>query len=130
MQPYLLESYRLILRPDFPRRPIGSPAGKGEELAERVGGGVHPATSTVKSVGAQCIRAGVQEPRAMSPMLRRRIYHKLVDCAVHTLLGILILARHGRGEAHHSRSVSRDKDAERSLRRSFNGQAPGVGHLR
>ena len=66
----------------------------------------------------------------MAAMLGSRIYDELVDCPVHALVGILILARHGRGKAHHSRSVSRDKDAERSLRRSLDGRAPGVGHLR
>jgi hypothetical protein len=63
-------------------------------------------------------------------MLSRWIHDELIDCAVHTLVGIVILARHGRGEAHHSRTVSRDKDAERSLRRPLNGRAPGVSHLR
>ncbi len=56
----------------------------------------------------------------MAAMLRRRIYDEHIDCAVHTLVGIVILAGRGRGEAHHSRTVSRDKDAERSLRRSLN----------
>jgi hypothetical protein len=124
VQPYLLEAYRLVLWPDLPRRPIGSPTGSNEEPAERIVGRVHPAPSTVKSVSPKCVCAGVQEPRAMASMLRRRIHDEHIDCAVHTLVGIVILARHRRGEAHHSRTVSRNKDAERSLRRSLNGRAP------
>jgi hypothetical protein len=66
----------------------------------------------------------------VASMLRRWIHDEHLDCAVHTLVGIFILARHRRGEAHHSRTVSRHKDAERSLGRPLNGRAPGVGHLR
>ena len=66
----------------------------------------------------------------MASMLSRRIHDQLVDCAVHTLVGIVILVRHGGGEAHQSRTVSRDKDAKRSLRGPLNGRAPGVSHLR
>ena len=129
MEPYLLEAYGPVFWPDFPGGPIGGPTGSDEESVERVVGRVHPATSTVKSVGPQCVRAGVQEPRAMASMLSRRIHDQLVDC-VHTLVGIVILVRHGGGEAHQSRTVSRDKDAKRSLRGPLNGRAPGVSHLR
>jgi hypothetical protein len=130
VQPDLLEAYRPVLGPDLPLRSIGGPAGFAEERPQCVVGCVHPATSTAKSVGPQCVRAGVQESRAMASMLRRRIHHEYLDCTVHTLVGVVILAGHRGGKAHHTRAVSRNKDTERSLRRSLDGRAPGVGHLR
>jgi hypothetical protein len=130
VQPDLFEAYRPVFWPDLSRRPIGSPTGIAEERPQCVVGGVHPATGTAKSVRPECVRAGVQESRAMASMLRRRIHHEHVDCTVQTLVGVVILAGHRGGKAHHSRAVSRDKDTERSLRRSLDGRAPGVGHLR
>ena len=82
MQPYLLEAYGLVLWTDFARRSIGGPTSSGEEPMERVVVCIHPATSTAESVGPQSVRAGVQEPRAVAPMLRRRIHNEQVDRAV------------------------------------------------
>ena len=130
MQPDLFEAYRPVFWPDLPRRPIGGPASFAEERPQCIVGCVHPATSTAKSVGPECVRAGVQKSRAMASMLRRGIHHEHLDCTVQTLLGVVILAGHGSGKAHHSCAVSRDKDTERSLWRSLDGRAPGVGHLR
>ena len=83
-----------------------------------------------KSVGPQRVRAGVQEPGAVASMLRRRIHDELLDGAVQARVGIVILAGHCGGESDDSRAVGRDKDAERCLRRSLNGRAPRLGHLR
>jgi hypothetical protein len=124
VQPHLLEAYRPVLWPDFARRPIGGPTGSVKERPQRVVGCIHPATSTAKSVGPKGVRAGVQQSGAMASMLRRRIHDEHLDRAVQTLVGVVIWAGRGGGDAHHSRAVSRDKDTERSLRRSLNGRAP------
>lgn len=130
MEPYLLEAYGLILWADFPRRTVGSPTSSSEELAQRVVIGVHPPAGTGEAIGSQGVRAGVQEPRAVASMLRRRIHNEYLDRAVDGRIGIAILAGHGGGETHDSLAVSRNKDAERCLRWPLDGCAPRVGHLR
>ena len=79
MEPYLLEAYGLVLRADFPCCTVSSPTSSGEEPAERVVVCVHPPAGTGKSIGAQGVRAGVQEPRAMASMLRCRIHNELAS---------------------------------------------------
>ena len=124
MEPYLLEAYGFVLWADFPCCTVSSPTGSGEEPAERIVVCVHPPAGTGKSIGTQGVRAGVQEPRAMASMLRRRIHDEHFDRAVQALLGVVIWAGHRGRKAHHSRAVSRDKDTERSLRRSLNRRPP------
>jgi hypothetical protein len=66
----------------------------------------------------------------VASMLRCRIHNEYIYRAVDSRVGIVILAGHSGGEPHDSLAVSRDKDAERCLRRPLNGCAPRVGHLR
>jgi hypothetical protein len=130
VEPDLVEAYGLILWPDLAGRPIRSPTSGCEEPPECVVICAHPATGTAKAIGPQRVRAGVQQPRTVAPMLRRRIDEELIDCAVHTRVGILILAGHCGGESHDPRAVSRDQNPERCLRGPLNGRTPRVGHLR
>lgn len=116
MEPDLFEAYRLVLWSDLPRRPIGSPTSSSEEPAEPVVACVHPAIGTAKAIGPERVRAGVQQPRTMASMLRRRIHDELIDGAVQTRVGILILTGHSGGESHDASAVGRDQDPEGRLR--------------
>jgi hypothetical protein len=129
VEPDLLEAYGPILWADLPRGAVSCPARSGEEPPQCVVTLVHPETSTAKAIGPQRVRAGVQQPRAVASMLRRRIDNELVDRTVDTRVGIVILARHRAGESHDTLAVGRDQNPERCLRRSLNGRTPRVGHL-
>jgi hypothetical protein len=130
MEPHLFQAHRLILWADLARSPIRSPTSSGEKPPESVVFCVHPAAGTAISIGTQRIRARVQQPRAVAPMLGGRIHHELIDRAVHAWVRIVILARHGGGESHYALTVGRDQNPKRRLRRSLNCRTPRVGHLR
>ena len=129
MEPDLFEAYGLILWADLPRGAVSRPARSGEEPPQRVVTCVHPETSMAEAVGPQRVRAGVQQPRAVASMLRRRIHNELIDRTVDTRIGIVILARHRAGESDDPLAIGRDQNPECCLRRSLNGGTPRVGHL-
>ena len=130
MEPHLFQAYRLILWADLARSPIRSPTSSGEKPPESVVFCVHPAAGTAISIGTQRVRARVQQSRAVAPMLGGRIYHELIDRAVHAWVGVVILARHGGSESHDALAVGRDQNPKCCLRRSLNCRTPRVGHLR
>jgi ribonuclease J len=65
----------------------------------------------------------------MSLMLGGRINHELIDCTLLTLVGVVILTRHGGGKTDHSLAVGCDQYAESRLWRSFDRRTPGIDHL-
>ena len=129
MEPDLFEAYGPILWANLPRGAVSRPPGSGEESPQRVVTCIDPKTSTAKAIGAKRVRAGVQQPRTMASMLRRRIHNELIDRTIDTRVGIVILARHRAGESHDALAIGRDQNPECCLRRSLNGGTPRVGHL-
>ena len=130
VEPDLFEAYGLVLWADLSACPISSPTSSGEKPLECLAICVHPARGAVKAICPQRVGARIQQPRTVASMLGCRIHNELIDRAVDTGVGIVILAGHGAGESHDSRAVGRGKNPEGCLRRAFNGRTPRVGHLR
>ena len=130
MEPHLLETYGFILRADLPTSPVGSPTRSREKTAERVVGCIHPAARPDKTISAQRVGTGVQQPRSMALMLGRRINHELINRAVGTPVSILVVVGHGGRESHHSLAIGCDKNPERRLGRLLDRLTPDVDHLR
>lgn len=130
MEPHLLEAYGFIVWADLPSSPIGSPTRSSEKPAESVVGRIHPAARPDKTISAQRVRRGVQQPRSMALMLGRRINHELIDRALDTSVRILVLVGHGGRESHHSLAIGCDKNPECGLRRLLDRLKPGVDHIR
>ena len=84
MQPELLEAYGFILGADLPGSPIQCPAGRDQEQAEGLVIGIHPAGSPDKSICAQGVGAGVEQPGAVALMLGNGIDDERIDRAVPT----------------------------------------------
>lgn len=124
MKPDLLQAYGLILWPDLPGRPIRSPTSSSEEPLECFAICVHPARGAVEAICPQRVGAGVQQPRTVATMLRRRVHHELIDRAVPTRIRVVILVGHGGGESHDSRAIGRSQDPEGCLRGSLDGRTP------
>ncbi len=130
MEPHLLEAYGFILWADLPGSPIGSPTRSGEKPAESVVGCIHPAARPDKTISAQRVGTGVQQPRSMALMLGRRINHELINRALGASVRIIVLVGHGGRESHHTLAISCDKNPERRLGRLLDRLTPGVDHLR
>lgn len=129
VESYLLEAYGLIFGADLPRGAVGRPTGGNEKSAEGVICCIHPAISPDEAVSTQSVGAGIQQPRSMALVLGRGIDHELINRTLRTPVGIRILVRHRRREPDDSLAVGRDKNSERGLRWSLDGQPPGVDHV-
>ena len=129
MQPELLEAYGFILGADLPGSPIQCPAGRDQEPAEGLVIGIHPAGSPDKSICAQGVGAGVQQPGAVALMLGNGIDDERIDRAVPTSVSIVILARHRGGEPDDSLTIGCNEYPERRFGRSLNRATPSVDHV-
>src|SRR5215217_1911581 len=65
----------------------------------------------------------------MSLMSGGRINHELIDGTLLTLVGVVILTRHGGGKTDHSFAVGCHQYAESRLWWSFDRRTPGIDHL-
>jgi len=129
MQPELLEAYGFIFGADLAGSPIQGPACGDQEQAEGLVPGIHPTGSPDKSVCAQGVGAGVEQPGAVALMLGRRIDDERIDRAVPTLISIVILTRHRAGEPDDSLPVGRNEYPECRFGRSLNRATPSVDHV-
>jgi hypothetical protein len=125
----LFEADRLILGSDLSSGTVGSPAGSGEKTPQFVVGSIHPTGGSEEAVGSERVGAGIQQPGSMSLVLGWRIDYELIDRALLTTVGVVILVGHRGGETDNSLALDCDQNPEAGLRWSLNGRTPGLDHL-
>jgi len=125
----LFEADRLILGSDFSGGTVCSPVCSGKKTPQFVVGSIHPAGGSEEAVGSERVGTGIQQPGSMSLVLGWRIDYELIDRALLTTVGVVILVGHRGGKTDNSLAVDCDQNPEAGLRWSFNGSTPGLDHL-
>ena len=108
--------------------PVSRPAGGGQEPSQVVIGRRDPPRRGRSRRRAACRRTR-QQPRPVSPVLGHRVDDELLHLAVAALLGVVVRARHGGGEADHPFLIDRHQDPVAGPGRPGDGGQPGGGHL-
>jgi hypothetical protein len=123
LQPDLFEADRLILGSDFSGGTVCSPVCSGKKTPQFVVGSIHPAGGSEEAVGSERVGTGIQQPGSMSLVLGWRIDYELIDRALLTTVGVVILvatrtrklASGGRSMAVRQDSIISASDTELSI---------------
>src|SRR5215207_6759778 len=116
MQPDLLQPNGRFFGADLPPAPISRPTGLDEEPAAGVIERGDPTDRPAKAIRAQRVDRSIQQPRAVSPSLRRWVHFQLTNLSVSRLVEIRVLAGHRGRKSDDALVLDRNEDAEAGLR--------------